>query len=164
MLNFVYLAAICFLAAILFLNFWLQVVKIYFHVKFRPSSSKIECVMLNFVLWRPFCFFDGHFVFYSINSCGRSRSTCMQNFMLLASKLRKLCLILFYGGHFVFWQPFCFLLRKQLWAVKIYLHAKFCASSTKFCASSFKIEEVMLNFVLWQPFCVFLAAILFFTP
>ena len=38
-----------FLAAILFLTFWLRMVKIYFHAKFQASSSKIERVMLNFV-------------------------------------------------------------------------------------------------------------------
>ena len=35
-------------------------------------------------------FFGGHFIFYSINGCGRSRSTC-----ILARKLRELCSILF---------------------------------------------------------------------
>ena len=46
----------CFLAAILFFTFWLRVVKIYFHAKFRPSSSKIERFSGHFVFWRPFCF------------------------------------------------------------------------------------------------------------
>ena len=53
-------------------------------------------------------FYGGHLVIYSVNSCGRSRSTCMQNFVLLFSKLSKLCSILFYDGHFVFCWSFCF--------------------------------------------------------
>ena len=53
----------------------------------------------------------------SLNGCELSRSTCMQNFGLLARKLSYAQYCVFY----IFW----------LWAVKIYLHAKFWASRTK---------------------------------
>ena len=46
---FCFLAAILFLADILFFTFWLQAVKIYLQAKFRASGSKIGRVMLNFV-------------------------------------------------------------------------------------------------------------------
>ena len=84
------------LVAILFFTFWLRAVKIYFHAKFRASSFKIERIMRNFgllalklsalcsILFYGDRFVFGGHIFYSGNSCGRSRSTCMQNFMLLA--------------------------------------------------------------------------------
>ena len=103
-------------------------------------------------------FYGSHFVFYSLNGCGWSRSTCMQNFRLLASKLSELCSISFYGGHF-FGGHFVFDFLTKLidlaanlffsghfvfyfWlrVVKIYFHAKFRPSSSK-------IERVMLNLV-----------------
>ena len=103
---------VLFLAAILFFTFWLRVVKIYFDTKFRPSSSKIEQFGGHFVFWRSFCFLVAILflaaIFFTFG-CGRSRYTCMQNFGLLARKLSELCSISFYGGHFVFWWPFCFL-------------------------------------------------------
>ena len=54
-------------------------------------------------------------------------------------KLSELCSILVYGGHFVFWRPFCFLLRFY----------------------SLQIERVMLNFILWRPFYLLVAILLF---
>ena len=60
----------------------------------------------------------------------------MQNFRLLAQKLSELWSILCFLRFYVFF------VRKWLRAVKIYLHAKFRASSLK-------IERVMLNFVFF---------------
>ena len=62
------------------------------HAQFQASSSKKWASYAQLCFMAAILFFIRHFVFYSINSCGRSRSTCMQNFVLLASKLSKLCL------------------------------------------------------------------------
>merc|ERR1712030_167756 len=51
---FVLLYFLCFLHFLrFFVQKWLRVVKNYLHAKFRASSSKIERVMINFVLPPP---------------------------------------------------------------------------------------------------------------
>ena len=54
-------------------------------------------------------------------------------------KIDWVMLKLVFGGHFVFWRPFCFLLRFY----------------------SLQIERVMLNFILWRPFYLLVAILLF---
>ena len=63
---------------------------------------------------------------------------------------------LFFGGHFIFWQPFCFMepiiFGKKMWSAIMNYHAKSGAPNMK-------INWVMLNlvlgdhFVFWWPFC-----------
>ena len=105
-------------------------VKIYLHAKFRASSLKIEQVMLNFILWRPFCFLLAIFFwrpFFSLTFWMRVIKIYFHaKFWPSSPKIER------FGGHFVF--HFC------LRVVKIYFHTKFQACSSKLselCSISF---------------------------
>ena len=98
-----------------------------FHTKSGVCSSRNEWVMVNFMIWRPFCFpktkfkicsdsvaqemselcsilrFGGHFVFRKIqNLCSLPIQTSMQNLDSVAQEMSELCSILWFGSHFVF--------------------------------------------------------------
>ena len=80
-LNFVIWGLFCFLAAILFfkiLSKFVQTVHTNFHAESGLCSSRNERVMLNFAIWRPFCFSK------------------------FCQEMSVLCSILWFGGHFVF--------------------------------------------------------------
>merc|ERR1711997_272268 len=87
----------CFLAAILFfkiLSKFVQTVHTNFHAKSGLCSSRNERVMLNFVIWWPFCFSK----FYQ-NLFRLSIRTSMQNLDSVAQEMSELCSILRFGGH-----------------------------------------------------------------
>ena len=116
------------------------------HEKSELCSSRNEWVMLNFVIWQPFCFSK-----FCQNLFRLSIRTSMWNLDFVAQEMSELCSIVQFGGHFIFWQPFC--LSKFVQTV----HTNFYAKSG-LCSS--RNERVMLNFAIWWPF--FFAAILFF--
>ena len=83
-----------FLAAILFfkiLSKFVQSVHTNFHAKSGLCSSRNERVMLNFVIWRPFCFWR---LFYFSKFCQNlfrlSIRTSMQNLESVAQKMSEL--------------------------------------------------------------------------
>ena len=84
-----------------------------FHAKSGLCSSRNERVMLNFAIWRPFCFSK------SQNLFGLSIRTSMQNLDSVAQEMSELCSILWFGGHFVF-QNFVKIFR----TVHLNFHAK----------------------------------------
>ena len=88
-----------------------------------------------------FVFFCIFILFVLCHLVRQSIWTSMQNLKSVAQKMAELWVLL-YLCTFLY---FCtFFVRKWLRAVKIYLHAKFRASSSK-------IERVMVNFVLPPP-------------
>ena len=109
MLTFAIWRSFCFLKI---LSKFVQTVHTNFHAKSGLCSSRNERVMLNFAIRRQF-FFGGHFVFQKIfkNFFGLSILTSMQNLDSVAQEMSELCTILQFGGHFVFWRPFCFYIK-----------------------------------------------------
>ena len=78
----------CFLAAILFfqiLSKFVQTVPTNFHAKSGLCSSRNEWVLLNFVIWRPFCFLK-----FCQNLFRLSIPTSIQNLESVAQKMSKL--------------------------------------------------------------------------
>ena len=112
-----------------------------YHPKSGDSSLKFEWVMINFMFWQPFSFWDHLFCgFLKRHFCWGSIWTTRQNLELLAWKLGELyqfCVLV--AIYFIVWNIF-------LQKVNMNYHAKSGASSLK-------IERVLINFVFWWPFC-----------
>ena len=85
-------------------SFCFLVVKIYFHAKFWPSSSKIEQFGRHFV-------FGGHFVFWwPFYFLAKKMRRVIMNYLAKcwasSLKIDSVMPNLVFGGHFVFWRPF----------------------------------------------------------
>ena len=91
MLNSVIWRTFSFFVAILFFNFFskfVRTVHMHFHTKSGLCSSRNERAMLNFEIWRPFCFS----IFFQ-NLFGQSMRTSIQNLDSVAQKMSELCSI-----------------------------------------------------------------------
>ena len=114
-------AEFCNLAVILFfkiLSKFVQTVHTNFHAKSGLCGARNERVMLNFAIWRPFCFLAAilFFNFFFQNLFGLSIQISVQNLVSVAQEMSKLCSILRFCGHFVF----------QNFVKKCVSYAKFC--------------------------------------
>ena len=107
--NFLYSLRFLFfyLAAILFFKFFSKFVRTVhknFHATSGLCNSRNEWVMLNFAIWRPYCFLAA--ILFSKNknqnSFRLSIHTSMRNLDSVAQEMSELCSILRFGGHFVF--------------------------------------------------------------
>ena len=100
--------------------------------------------MLNFAIWRPFCFLAAilFFIFFSkfVWTVHTKSGLCSSRWASSA-QFCDLAAILFFGGHFVF-------LKKSKFGQTV--HTNFHAKSGLYSSRN---EQVMLNFVIWRPFC-----------
>ena len=122
----------------------MQTVHTNFHAKSGLCGARNERVMLNFAIWRPFCFLAAilFFIFFQ-NLFGLS----IQNLDSVAQDERVLL-------NFAIWRPFYFLAAILFFKKKSKfgqtVHTNFHAKSGLYSSRN---EQVMLNFVIWRPFC-----------